>query len=85
MPPDSAPAADPEPELPAPNPPGPAELSFAFARMSLAGFGGVPVRALRRKPPTGAGGRLCLELAQQRWWSVLDIGGRGFFGFAGVV
>ncbi len=52
--PDSPPAADPEPVLPAPNPssspshpPGVAELFVAFAKMSLAGFGGVLVWARR--------------------------------------
>jgi chromate transporter len=50
MPPDSQPAAVPEPDLPAPHPPippGPAELFVAFAKMSLAGFGGVLVWARR--------------------------------------
>lgn len=51
--PDSPPAADPEPDLPAPSsppsspPPGLAELFIAFAKMSLAGFGGVLVWARR--------------------------------------
>ena len=50
MPPDSQPAAPPAPELPplsAPAPPGLLELFIAFARMSLAGFGGVLVWARR--------------------------------------
>src|SRR5262245_34038594 len=50
MSPDSHPAAVAEPELPGPNlpkPPGLAELFFAFAKMSLAGFGGVLVWARR--------------------------------------
>jgi len=50
MSPDSQPAAVPEPDLSAPNPPNPpglAELFFAFARISLAGFGGVLVWARR--------------------------------------
>lgn len=50
MPPDSQPAAVPEPDLSLPNPPhspGPAELFVAFAKMSLAGFGGVLVWARR--------------------------------------
>jgi chromate transporter len=49
MPPDSQPAS-PEPDISAPNPlppPGLAELFFAFAKMSLAGFGGVLVWARR--------------------------------------
>ena len=44
MPPDSPPAAIPAPDTPAPGPPqrpGLAELFLAFAKMSLAGFGGV--------------------------------------------
>lgn len=52
--PDSPPAADPEPDLPAPHPssspshpPSAAELFIAFAKMSLAGFGGVLVWARR--------------------------------------
>jgi chromate transporter len=50
MPPDSPPAAVPEPDLSGPGPsrpPGLAELFFAFAKMSLAGFGGVLVWARR--------------------------------------
>jgi chromate transporter len=50
MPPDSHPAAIPAPDLPAANPPiqpGLAELFLAFAKMSLAGFGGVLVWARR--------------------------------------
>jgi chromate transporter len=49
MSPDSQPAS-PEPDISAPNPlppPGLAELFFAFAKMSLAGFGGVLVWARR--------------------------------------
>src|SRR3954470_10312016 len=48
--PDSPPAAVPEPDRPAPSPPHPpslAELFVAFAKMSLAGFGGVLVWARR--------------------------------------
>src|SRR5690349_19518579 len=47
---DSPPAAGPEPDLPAPgppHPPSPAGLFVAFAKMSLAGFGGVLVWARR--------------------------------------
>src|ERR1700709_334747 len=50
MPPDSPPAALPAPEIPsasAPTPPGLLELFIAFAKMSLAGFGGVLVWARR--------------------------------------
>ena len=50
MPPDSPPAAVPAPEIPAsipPNQPGLIELFVAFAKMSLAGFGGVLVWARR--------------------------------------
>ncbi len=50
MPPDSPPAALPAPDTPissAPTPPGLLELFVAFARMSLAGFGGVLVWARR--------------------------------------
>ncbi|MEH2562504.1 chromate transporter [Bradyrhizobium sp. AZCC 2289] len=50
MPPDSSPAAVPAPDIAAahpPNRPGLAELFFAFAKMSLAGFGGVLVWARR--------------------------------------
>ena len=48
--PDSPPAAVPEPDRPVPGPPHPpslAELFVAFAKMSLAGFGGVLVWARR--------------------------------------
>jgi chromate transporter len=50
MPPDSPPAAVPAPDIPAsvpPNQPGLLELFVAFAKMSLAGFGGVLVWARR--------------------------------------
>jgi chromate transporter len=50
MPSDSQPATAPEPDLSGtnpPHPPGLAELFFAFAKMSLAGFGGVLVWARR--------------------------------------
>ena len=50
MPPDSPPGAVPAPEIPAsipPNQPGLIELFVAFAKMSLAGFGGVLVWARR--------------------------------------
>jgi chromate transporter len=50
MPPDSPPAALPAPDIPtssAPTPPGLLELFVAFAKMSLAGFGGVLVWARR--------------------------------------
>jgi chromate transporter len=50
MPPDSPPAAVPAPDIPASNPPiqpGLAELFLAFAKMSLAGFGGVLIWARR--------------------------------------
>ena len=50
MPPDSPPAAVPAPDTPivsAPSPPGLIELFTAFAKMSLAGFGGVLVWARR--------------------------------------
>jgi chromate transporter len=47
MPPDSPPAAAPAPELPTSTPPGLVELFLAFAKMSLAGFGGVLVWARR--------------------------------------
>lgn len=50
MPPDSPPAAVPAPDIPtssAPAPPGLIELFVAFAKMSLAGFGGVLVWARR--------------------------------------
>jgi chromate transporter len=41
MPPDSPPAAIPAPDIPTPSSPGLFELFLAFAKMSLAGFGGV--------------------------------------------
>ena len=41
MPPDSPPAAIPAPDIPTSPPPGLFELFVAFARMSVAGFGGV--------------------------------------------
>ena len=50
MPSDSPPAAAPAPDIPPsqpPNPPGLLELFVAFAKMSLAGFGGVLVWARR--------------------------------------
>src|SRR5215468_8635713 len=47
MPSDSPPAAIPAPDQPAPDPPSPGELFVAFAKMSLAGFGGVLVWARR--------------------------------------
>jgi len=50
MSPDSPPAATPAPDSPAPTPPSPPgliELFVAFAKMSLAGFGGVLVWARR--------------------------------------
>jgi len=50
MSPDSPPAAIPAPDTPAstsPSPPGLIELFVAFAKMSLAGFGGVLVWARR--------------------------------------
>ena len=50
MPPDSTPTAVPAPDIPAsvpPNQPGLLELFVAFAKMSLAGFGGVLVWARR--------------------------------------
>lgn len=50
MPPDSSPVATPAPDLPASNPslkPGLFELFVAFAKMSLAGFGGVLIWARR--------------------------------------
>jgi chromate transporter len=47
MPPDSPPAAVPAPQLPTPVPPSLATLFVAFAKMSLAGFGGVLVWARR--------------------------------------
>jgi chromate transporter len=47
MPPDSPPAALAAPELPIPSPPGLIALFVAFAKMSLAGFGGVLVWARR--------------------------------------
>ena len=45
MPPDSPPVAVPAPDLPAPTPPGLSALFVAFAKISLAGFGGVLVWA----------------------------------------
>ena len=47
MPPDSPPAAVPAPDSPTPTPPGLIALFMAFARISLAGFGGVLVFARR--------------------------------------
>src|ERR1700680_2508339 len=47
MPPDSPPAAFPAPDIPTSTPPGLIELFVAFARMSLAGFGGVLAFARR--------------------------------------
>ena len=47
MPPDSPPAAIPAPVIPTSTPPGLIELFVAFARMSLAGFGGVLAFARR--------------------------------------
>src|ERR1700730_2957277 len=47
MPPDSPPAAAAAPELPTPSPPGLIALFVAFAKMSLAGFGGGMVWARR--------------------------------------
>src|SRR5258706_6910479 len=47
MPPDSPPAAVPAPDLPASTPPGLSALFMAFAKISLAGFGGVLVWARR--------------------------------------
>src|SRR5471032_2521491 len=47
MPPDSPPAAVAAPELPTSPPPGPIALFVAFAKISLAGFGGVLVWARR--------------------------------------
>jgi chromate transporter len=47
MPPDSPPAAVPAPDSPTSTPPGLIALFMAFARMSLAGFGGVLVFARR--------------------------------------
>jgi chromate transporter len=47
MPPDSPPAAVPAPELLTPTPPGLIALFVAFAKISLAGFGGVLVWARR--------------------------------------
>ena len=47
MPPDSPPAAVPAPDSPTSTPPGLIALFVAFARMSLAGFGGVLVFARR--------------------------------------
>jgi hypothetical protein len=45
--PDSPPAAIPAPDIPASTPPGLIALFVAFAKMSLAGFGGVLVWARR--------------------------------------
>jgi chromate transporter len=47
MPPDSPPAAVPAPDIPTSTPPGLIALLVAFAKMSLAGFGGVLVWARR--------------------------------------
>src|SRR5258708_11289401 len=47
MPPDSPPAASPAPDLPTSTPPGLIALFVAFAKISLAGFGGVLVWAGR--------------------------------------
>src|SRR6202049_4708704 len=47
MPPDYPPAAVPAPDIPAANPPGLIALFVAFAKISLAGFGGVLVWARR--------------------------------------
>jgi chromate transporter len=47
MPPDSSPAAVPAPDIPLSDPPSLAALFVAFAKMSLAGFGGVLVFARR--------------------------------------
>ena len=47
MPPDSPPAAVPAPDIPTSTPPGLIALFVAFAKMSLAGFGGVLVFARR--------------------------------------
>src|SRR5712672_1057740 len=47
MPPDSPPAASPAPDIPTSTPPGLIALFVAFAKMSLAGFGGVLVWARR--------------------------------------
>ena len=47
MPPDSPPAGVPAPDLPASTPPGLSALFVAFAKISLAGFGGVLVWARR--------------------------------------
>ena len=47
MPPESPPVAVPAPELPTSSPPGLIALFVAFAKMSLAGFGGVMVWARR--------------------------------------
>jgi chromate transporter len=47
MPPDSPPAASPAPDLPTSPPPGLIALFVAFAKISLAGFGGVLVWARR--------------------------------------
>src|SRR5436853_5415073 len=47
LPPDSPPAAVPAPDLPASTPPGLSALFVSFAKISLAGFGGVLVWARR--------------------------------------
>jgi chromate transporter len=47
MPPDSPPAASPAPDLPTSTPPGLIALFVAFAKISLAGFGGVLIWARR--------------------------------------
>jgi len=59
MPPDSPPAAIPAPELPTSTPPGLFALFIAFAKMSLAGFGGVLVWARR-------------SIVDQRRWMTAD-------------
>jgi chromate transporter len=58
MPPDSQPVAVPAPDVPpssSPSQPGLSELFFAFAKMSLAGFGGVLVWARRALSSSTAG------------------------------
>ncbi|HEY4833972.1 MAG TPA: chromate transporter, partial [Bradyrhizobium sp.] len=47
MPPESPPVAVPAPELPTSSPPGLIALFVAFAKISVAGFGGVLVWARR--------------------------------------
>jgi chromate transporter len=59
MPPDSPSAAIPAPELPTSTPPGLFALFIAFAKMSLAGFGGVLVWARR-------------SIVDQRRWMTAD-------------